>query len=138
MFEANAILQHQIFQNTHLGGLHNLLNDTHRESAGLPKPDNEFYTTSTSQIFTGVTGEVDYFIFDTNMSGRYIVNNYEPESDWLIFKSDSGDSLEIASVEDRVTYMNDTDATYGQVNVNAAGYTSGMSILSVSGPLIFL
>jgi hypothetical protein len=106
---------------------------------GLPAPDNEYRATSANQTFTGVNGEVDYFIFDTDIDrGNYVVNNYEPGSDWLIFTSDPGESVEVSARDGHVTYTNNTASTHGQVDVNAVGDGFGTSIATVTGPLIFI
>jgi hypothetical protein len=134
MFETGFTLQ-----NMPLEALQSLSSDFLGSSAGLPAPDNEYYATSASQTFTGVNGEVDYFIFDTNIdSGNYVVNNYEPEFDWLIFTADSGDSVEASAINGRVTYTNSTDSTHGHVDVNVVGDASGTSIATIAGDLIFL
>ncbi len=101
---------------------------------GLPEPDKEHHATSANQNFTGVNGEVDHFIFDTDIDGgSYIVNNYEPELDWLVFISDPGDSVEVTAVDGDVTYTNNTDATNGHVHVNSVGDASGISIANIVG-----
>jgi hypothetical protein len=106
---------------------------------GLPAPDNEYHATSANQTFTGVNGEVDYFIFDTDINGgNYVVNNYEPGSDWLIFTADQGDSVEISANDGHATYTNNTDSTHGHVDVHAAGDASGISIATITGSLLYL
>jgi hypothetical protein len=108
-------------------------------STVLPAPDNAYHATSATQTFTGVNGEVDYFIFDTNINGgNYLVNNYEPGLDLLIFTADPGDSVEISARDSHVTYTNNTDSTHGQVDVNAVGDVFGTSIATVTGSLIFI
>lgn len=105
----------------------------------LPAPDNEYHATSANQTFTGANGEVDYFIFDTNIDvGNYVVNSYEPELDWLIFTADPGDGVEISASDGRVTYTNTTESTHGHVDVTGAGDISGVSITTVMGSLKFV
>jgi hypothetical protein len=105
---------------------------------GLPAPDNEHHATSASQTLTGVNGEVDYFIFDTDIDdGNYVVNNYEPKSDWLIFTADPGDSVEVFASDGHATYTNNTDSTHGHVDVNGVRDASGISIAVVAGSLLF-
>ena len=101
---------------------------------GLPKPDNEHHAITANRTFTGVNGEVDHFIFDTDIDGgSYVVNNYEPGSDWLVFISDPGDSAEITAIDGDVTYTNNADPTNGHVHVNPVGDASGISITNIMG-----
>jgi len=129
-----------ITQNMALNALHDLpsdlleyILDLPAPVIGLPEPDNEHHATSENQILTGVNGEVDHFIFDTDIDGgNYVVNNYEPGSDWLVFISDPGDSVEITGINGDVTYTNNTDSSNGRVHVNPVGDASGISIANIA------
>lgn len=99
----------------------------------LSEPENEHYATFAKQTFSGVNGEVDHFIFDTDIDrGSYEVKNYEPGSDWLVFISDQGESVEITAIYSDVTYTSSTDSTSGHVHVNPSGEASGISVANLS------
>ena len=104
----------------------------------LPTPDNEYRATSANQTFIGVNGEVDYFIFNTKTGdGHYVVDNYEPDLEWLIFLADPGDSVDVYASNDHVTYTNITASTDENVDDHAVGEATGISIATITGDLLF-
>jgi hypothetical protein len=106
---------------------------------GLREPDHEHHATSENQIFTGVNGDVDHFIFDTDIDGGdYIVNNYEPGLDWLIFVSGRNDSIEVTAIESDVMYTNNNASAHGHVHVNPAGGVLGTSIAIITESSMFI
>ncbi|GEO18085.1 hypothetical protein [Microvirga aerophila] len=146
MTGTNVSLSQQVSESTRPKALHDFLSDSleyHFDLSapvtGLSEPDHVHHATSESQTFTGVNGEVDHFIFDTDIDGgNYIVNNYEPGSDWLIFASGPSDSVEITAIDGDVTYTVNTDSAQGRVHVNPVGDVFGTSIATITEFSMFI